>query len=398
MANIKISVINESTVVPSDDVARATVDLQTQVSRDFSVAWGVDADLVYVAPGAQPATGSWWLTILDDTDQAGALGYHDTTDEGLPLGKVFARTDQQAQSAWTVTASHELLEMLGDPDINLAALVQDQDGNVSLYAYEVADACEADAYGYLIGNTMVSDFVFPSWFQSFVPAGSKLDQQGKIQQPFEILPGGYISVLDIASTNGWQQLSGAQAQDRYSSRAHVGSRRERRRTPRDVWLRSTKRFSSSPSEPVQSLSKSRKAGGRVFRVEGKMSTFGGPDDPSTNHLRPLALFEESDLDDPKYSNLFLPGGTLEEVGLTRRLNPDANYVACRWEYGITSRDLLRRTQVVITNPRTGATAFASPVDWGPGASTGRVALVSPGLAKILGLGPDDDVSVSVSLR
>jgi hypothetical protein len=397
MTGIKISIINESTVVGDDDVARATVDLQTQVSRDFSAAWGIDADLIYVPRGSQPSGESWWLTILDDTDQAGALGYHDTTNEGLPLGKVFAKTDIQAQTVWTVTASHELLEMLGDPDINLNALVQ-QNGNLKLYAYEVADACEADEYGYTIRNTLVSDFVFPGWFQSFVPDGTKLDQQGKIQRPFELLPGGYISVMDITTSNGWQQVSGSEARDRYSSRAHVGSRRERRRTPRGIWLKSTKLFSAATSPRAASDSYTiRGANQRLFRVEGKVSVFGGPHDRWASPTRRLALFENSDLDDPRYKDLFLAGAIPGETGLARRLNPDANYVACRWEFGLTSRDFLRQTQVVVSNSRTGATAFASPIDWGPSASTGHVALVSPGLAKILGLATDDEVSVSVSL-
>ena len=238
MADIKISVINESTVVTDAEVTAAVQDLQTQVSRDFAMAWGIDADLIFVGSGSQPQSGSWWLVILDNSDQAGALGYHDLTNEGLPLGKVFAATDKQFGANWTVTASHELLEMLGDPDINLTALVQSGDTTGRLYAYEVADACEADNYGYTIGNTLVSDFVFPAWFQSFAPRGTQLDQQSHIQQPFEILPGGYIGVFDITNGSGWQQLTGQEAMATSASRPRVGSRRERRRTSRHAWLRS----------------------------------------------------------------------------------------------------------------------------------------------------------------
>jgi hypothetical protein len=247
MSTIKISIINESTIVSDDEVIAAIADLQTQVSGDFAAAWGIDADLTFVPSGSQPPSGSWWLSILDNSDQAGALGYHDVTNEGLPLGKVFAATDKQFGTQWTVTASHELLEMLGDPDINLTALVQSNDTTGRLYAYEVADACEADNYGYTIGNTLVSDFVFPAWFESFAAADAKLDQQGQIQKPFEILPGGYISVFDITSSNGWQQVTGQQARANYSSRAYVGSRRERRRTPRHAWLKSENPFSRSTS-------------------------------------------------------------------------------------------------------------------------------------------------------
>ena len=43
---------------------------------------------------------------------------------------------------------------------------------MSLYAYEVCDACEADQFGYDIDGVLVSDFVFPSWFESFWSAGA----------------------------------------------------------------------------------------------------------------------------------------------------------------------------------------------------------------------------------
>jgi hypothetical protein len=44
----------------------------------------------------------------------------------------------------------------------------------------------------------------------------------------------------------------------------------------------------------------------LFRVEGKMSTFGGPRDTGMSADEGLALFTPADLQDPKYSYLFLP--------------------------------------------------------------------------------------------
>ena len=73
--------------------------------------------------GGTPAAGTWWLSILDNTDRAGVLGHHDLTPDGLPVGKSFAGTDKHYGHSWTVTASHELLEMLADPDINLSVFV-----------------------------------------------------------------------------------------------------------------------------------------------------------------------------------------------------------------------------------------------------------------------------------
>ena len=239
MPTIKIAVINASTVLKDADAGKAVPALQAQVHNDFAPAWGVDADLVFVPKGSQPPAGAWWLTILDNSDQAGALGYHDLTDRGLPLGKVFAGTDIQYGSQWTVTASHELLEMLGDPDINLAAYVDQPNGGMRLYAYEVCDACEADQFAYKTDGVLVTDFVYPAWFESFRKAGStQFDRQGRINEPFQLLSGGYIGIFDCPSGNGWTQITGDRKARHYSMRPPVGSRRERRRTPREEWLRS----------------------------------------------------------------------------------------------------------------------------------------------------------------
>jgi hypothetical protein len=239
MSHIKVAVINASTVLKDADVKAAVPALQKQVHDDFAPAWGVDADLIFVPRHGKPPTKAWWLAILDDSDQAGALGYHDLTDQGLPLGKVFAGTDMRYGSKWTVTASHELLEMLGDPDVNLAAAIDRPHGGMRLYAYEVCDACEADQFAYKIDGVLVSDFVFPAWFESFRKHNStQFDRQELIKAPFELLTGGYIGIYDVPSGSGWTQITKDGESRLYQLRPRVGSRRERRRTPRDQWLKS----------------------------------------------------------------------------------------------------------------------------------------------------------------
>lgn len=239
MANIQIAIMNSSTVLTDAQVQAIIPALQIQVDRDFAPVWGVDANLTFVAQGGSPPAGCWWVSVFDDSDQAGALGYHDLTSEGLPLGKVFAGSDIQGGTQWTVTASHELLELLADPDVNLCAYFQKDGGNTIFYAYEVCDACEADQFGYNINGTLVSDFVFPAWFESFhQPGSTQFDFQSKIQQPFQLLTGGYISSLDPSNTNGWTQAVSQEEDRRYVMRARVGSRRERRRVPRREWLKS----------------------------------------------------------------------------------------------------------------------------------------------------------------
>jgi hypothetical protein len=239
IATIQISVMNESTVLTDVDVTPVIPALQQQVTNDFRPAWGVDAELTLIPQGQQPPAGSWWLVILDNSDQAGALGYHDLTSEGLPLGKVFAASDLTAGTSWTVTASHELLEMLGDPDINLSAFIQNATNTGTLYAYEVCDACEDDSFGYQINNILVSDFVYPSWFETFRTQGStQFDHGNQIQNPLQLLKGGYIGTFNVTAGSGWQQQTAEKVLTGMKQRGHVGSRRERRATPRTQWVNS----------------------------------------------------------------------------------------------------------------------------------------------------------------
>ncbi len=228
-----ISVINASTTLTDAEVSAAVPDLQTQVSAHFAPVWAIDAQLQFCPrTGSGPVAGSWWLVILDDADQAAAVGYHDLTAEGLPLGKVFARTDQQSGHTWTVTASHELLEMLADPWMDRATVVSDST-DFRIYAYEVCDACEDDGFGYWIDRTRVSDFVFPAWFNPGSPL-TKFDYCGQITRPLQLLAGGYIGVFDPQA--GWKQQEQPNVAKQFADRLKVprrvevklGGRRERR--------------------------------------------------------------------------------------------------------------------------------------------------------------------------
>ena len=233
---IQISVINSSTALTDAELADALPAFQKQISRDLLAAWGLDATLQLVRKGATPPPGTWWFTVLDDAEQGFQLGYHDLTPEGLPAGRLYARTAKVIEAKWSVAFSHELLEMIVDPDVNLA--VFEQTGDVlQLYAYEVCDACRADEHAYDIDGVTVSNFVYPAWFESFQKPPVRFDHVGKITAPFQLLSGGYISVNPSSQANGWQLLT-ADGATPTPPRPAAGTRRARRATPRTEWKRS----------------------------------------------------------------------------------------------------------------------------------------------------------------
>ena len=234
MSRIQVAFINHSTVLPDDALGDVVQALQKQVDLHFRPTWGIAAALSHLAPGAASTEHQWWIGVFDDSDQAGALGYHDLTPAGLPLAKVFAKTDQEYGAKPSVTCSHELLEMLGDPNINLTAL----DPQTSrLYAYESADAVEADVLGYDIDGVTVSDFVLPAFFSPQARGkGLAMSYGENVSEPFALAEGGYLSYLDLGDLGaGWKQetfgreggeMSGAPGARRAGF--PEGSRRERR--------------------------------------------------------------------------------------------------------------------------------------------------------------------------
>jgi len=232
---VTIAVINASTLVGLNELRAVTAALQIQVSRDFAPVWKADAELVVVAPGEAPPPMSWWIVILDNSDLGTALGYHDLTSERLPMGKVFLETARQSGEQWSVMFSHEVLEMLADPFINLTALAPTVYGNF-LYAYENCDACQSGDTGYDIDRHRLSDFCFPSWFDaSKYGTGSVFDFCGHIKRPFELLPGGYAMCCSLSYHTVWHIVLGPTSPRAATSRPKVGSRRERRRVGHVIW-------------------------------------------------------------------------------------------------------------------------------------------------------------------
>lgn len=207
MEPIRIAVVNRSRL-DDEDVREGIEVLQAQVTRDFCPAWGIDATLRLVPAQASPETvNDWGLVLLDQPPQPdlpGQIGYHDLTRSGLPLARVIVSQVPRGED-WVHTASHELLEMLADPDLNRVAVDHPDSQTFRIVAQEICDPCEPYELGYELEGRRVSSFVFPSWFLprgSARSRGSRFDHRGLIEGPFTLLPGGYIGVFDT-SVGGW---------------------------------------------------------------------------------------------------------------------------------------------------------------------------------------------------
>lgn len=200
---VHVALIDSSGKVDAAQLAEVAGALNEQVQADIAPAWRVAAS---VGAYSQPPAVTWRVEIKDTTGNEEAAGFH-ADEHGQPYAIV-----GYEDGGWTVTASHELVEMLVDPFGNRlhgAATYADWPGTSPRVRYlmEPGDPCEGDRFSYQVGGVPVSDFVLPSFYRT--PAGQvtgRYSHTGAVTKPLEILEGGYISFIDPSSGDAWQRF------------------------------------------------------------------------------------------------------------------------------------------------------------------------------------------------
>ena len=206
-----ISVINLSDGGVSDaDLQRAIRAVNRQIDEDFAPYWGFGAHLrLEGRSGRKKRTldqadmrGDAVLYVRDLVRIRDAEGYHDANFAGIPYGFVFLELSKKLKEAWSVTLSHEALELLADPEANL--LVQGphpkQPKRQVFHWFEMCDAVQNETY--LLDGVAVSNFVLPLYFTSSDEKGGRNDflgtlgPDGQSLRSFSVNPGGYIGFFD----------------------------------------------------------------------------------------------------------------------------------------------------------------------------------------------------------
>jgi hypothetical protein len=207
-----ISVINFSKL---DDATlqRAIRAVNRQISEDFASVWGSAWELILHASGAdasnpetledEPVRGAGVLYMVDESTLLGALGYHAINAAETPFGFVFV-----LDADWSVTLSHEALEMIVDPTANVLVPGPDprpgRGSNVVLHAYEACDAVERTSHE--VDGVRVSNFITPYWFFEGDAPGTRNDFLGVGVASFGATPGSHLGFLDLSE--GWQTFWG----------------------------------------------------------------------------------------------------------------------------------------------------------------------------------------------
>ena len=201
-----ISVVNHTDGKLSDEAVQEGIRaVNRQITEDFNPNWSMGADLrLEGAIGKDPddaklpeLKGDAIIYLWNGVDVDDALGYHEANAAGTPFGFVFAELVKELDEPWTVTFSHEALELIGDPEANLlVAGPHPEDPKKEVFHwYEMCDAVQDEKYK--VDGVWVSNFVLPLYFTADPEEGGRNDFLGRLYKKtalssFGINPGGYI--------------------------------------------------------------------------------------------------------------------------------------------------------------------------------------------------------------
>jgi hypothetical protein len=199
MLPVQVALVSRSAQTDPADVTHVAGALSKQAARDLAPIWGITAT-VDAFPSLRAVPVGYWPVVIVDKVQ-GAAGYHQDSN-GRPYALVeFSRS-------WSLTASHETVEMLVDPFGRRTAAGRSPyrgQGQVE-FLVEACDPCEASQFAYTIDGVLVSDFITPRFYDPRRSAGARYSFTGAVPRPRQIREGGYISWWDPRSNHIWQEL------------------------------------------------------------------------------------------------------------------------------------------------------------------------------------------------
>jgi len=201
MLPVHIGFVSQSKSVTARGLLRTAAALQKQVTRDYAPIWHVQATVSAFAALEDVPNGYWPVIVMDDIHTAGAAGVHQDKN-GQPYALV------EASDSWSLTASHESLEMLTDPFGNrLVAGRSPKRGQGRVeFLVEVGDPCEDAAFAYTANGITVTDFITPAFFDPVPSPSAQYSFTGAVKKPRQVLKGGYLSWHDPISDHWWQEI------------------------------------------------------------------------------------------------------------------------------------------------------------------------------------------------
>lgn len=195
-----VALVSEIKEISASELTSVAAALQKQVMRDFSPIWRVPGT-VDAFTRLEDVPIGYWPIIVSNNIHDSAAGVH-LDKHGQPIAMV------KYSQSWSLPASHECLEMLADPFGNRLIAGQspmENQGRVE-FLLEACDPCAGSGHAYAVNGVLVSDFITPHFFDPVSSAGVRYSFTGAIQNPREVMPGGYLSWHDPVTDHWWQVI------------------------------------------------------------------------------------------------------------------------------------------------------------------------------------------------
>jgi hypothetical protein len=195
----QVALVSQTDRISFSSLTMVAAALQKQAARDVGPIWNIEASVDAFASLDDIPLG-YWQVIIDDTIPFDAQGIHLNRDNGQPFALVAFSDD------WSLTTSHEVIEMLIDPSGNRTVATNSPkpgQGRV-LILVEACDPSEAARFGYTVNGVLVSDFYTPRFFDPVTASGVQYSFTGAIKAPRQVLDGGYISWWDPETKHVFQ--------------------------------------------------------------------------------------------------------------------------------------------------------------------------------------------------
>lgn len=218
---MRICIVNNSRI--SDLVVLQAIRAINAQLVDFAYHWSVLAQLRLEGSRSNVVSmkelrgdGIIYLQRTPDVD---ALGWHDADVYGVPHGVVY--TEVNYDEPWTVTLSHEVLELLLDPHANrLAAGPHPVEKRLVMHWYEACDAVQACTYQ--CAGVEVSDFLLPAYFTMGEERGMRMSYLGQNIKSFGVAPGGYVGFYDPLKNTHDTHFADAKAKSMFNTLGRTG--------------------------------------------------------------------------------------------------------------------------------------------------------------------------------
>jgi len=216
-----ITLVNLNARVSVAEMNRVAEAINTQLTRDVYPAWHTAAS-VGVARSPAGVTGAV-VYLQQEIDVAGVLGFHGQTNVGVPVAVVSPEVSAALGEDWSVTLSHEVLEMVGNPhaDLYVPGPHPITRGRRAFYWMELCDACQDDSYE--IGSVRVSNFLLPLYFTEGQEAGAPNDFLRTGIKSLGLRPGGYIGFFDPDTGDEYNLFADDRARARHAVKAGLGA-------------------------------------------------------------------------------------------------------------------------------------------------------------------------------